>query len=115
MLGDIFSVYKERSTSKKGEFEEMLDKMDLQLFGEMEDVAVDKLKEVKEDYPGNTWQDTEIIVLISRMIECNDLLERLAIALEGIESHLEGLAGCVHKTKYGSFLSITGNVPNHEE
>ena len=89
----------------------MYDKLDLQIFGEMEDVAADKCKEVFEDYPGNDVKGTHALVALAQMMAQNDSLERIAEALESIDERLSKLASCV--TERDNFC-IAGEVTTYK-
>lgn len=84
-------------------------KMDLQLFGELEDEAVDILKEIDADYEN---MDVEMEIGVAKLTQ----LKRIADSLEGINESLGALAECVDEvplTAYApgyTFLHIGGGV-----
>ena len=72
-------------------------KMELQLFGDMEDEAVDGLMELAEEYQGmNAEQQVEVakIAQLRRIASALEGIENALSSLSGIESSLEDLAGC---------------------
>ena len=71
-------------------------KMGLQLFGELEDKAVDILKEIDEDYEN---MDVETEIGVAKLTQ----LKRIADSLEGINGSLEALAECVDEVPMTSY------------
>ena len=84
-------------------------KTELQLFGELEDEAVDILKEIDADYEN---MDVEMEIGVAKLTQ----LKRIADSLEGINESLEALAECVDEvplTSYApgyTFFHIGGGV-----
>lgn len=71
-------------------------KTGLQLFGELEDKAVDILKEIDEDYEN---MDVETEIGVAKLTQ----LKRIADSLEGINESLGALAECVDEVPLTSY------------
>lgn len=87
-----------------------LARMNLQLFGEDENEAVERIAELNEDYPGDgqTFSDgMEKEDLPNAVTVCAGQLIRIADALEGLNEMLDGI---IDKTD--GHLCIKGMVEN---
>lgn len=87
-----------------------LERMKLQLFGEDENEAVERIAELNEDYPGDgqTFSDgMEKEDLPNAVTVCAGQLIRIADALEGLNEMLDGI---IDKTD--GHLCIKGMIEN---
>lgn len=80
---------------------------DLQLFGAMEDEAVDTAQELLHDYPGMDSQDAIAVATLAELRRLNDSLGSLEVKLADIGR----LAECINER--GQFC-ITGTMTTYE-
>lgn len=83
-------------------------RMNLNLFGLLEDECVETAEEVMEDYPGMETKDALMIALLSELRKVIDRLDSLEVQLEEIGR----IAECVDDSD-GCFC-IKGTIGNYE-
>lgn len=100
----------------------MFNKLYLQLFGEAEDVAVDIINEVHEDYPHMSDSNALKVAKIAQLDRIASALENMTQELGCIHSDLNAIddkllefMDCIDRNeRTGSRLCITGDVTAHE-
>ncbi|MDY2813873.1 MAG: hypothetical protein SOU03_07975 [Dorea sp.] len=83
-------------------------RIDLNLFGLLEDECVETVEEVMKDYPGMETKEALMIALISELRKVNDRLDSLGVQLEDIGR----IAECVDDSD-GCFC-IKGTIGNYQ-
>ena len=96
----------------------MTDFKNLQLFGQMEDEAIDILHDINEEYGRISPENQIEIAKLAQMIRIADCLSEISEKLSELHYNsemLERLTECVSTNDiYGSRFCITGDVTSYE-